>query len=68
MTKRSFRSPAATKSIGIYVTDTLSPSKLLHFTLSARDNRNTETLNGYSINTNIGDFGAGIRSGESFDG
>ncbi len=48
------------KIYGIYVTDMLSPSKLLHFTLSARDNRNTETLNGYSINTNIGDFGAGF--------
>ena len=32
----------------------------MHFTLSARYNRNTETLNGYSIDTNIGDFGAGF--------
>ena len=48
------------KIYGAYFTDTLSPSKLVHFTLSARYNRNTETLNGYSIDTNIGDFGAGF--------
>ncbi len=48
------------KIYGAYFTDTLSPSKLMHFTLSARYNRNTETLNGYSIDTNIGDFGAGF--------
>jgi outer membrane receptor protein involved in Fe transport len=44
---------------GTYLTDTLSPNKLLHFTLSARYNRNTETLNGYSIDTDLGDVGAG---------
>jgi outer membrane receptor protein involved in Fe transport len=48
------------KIYGAYLTDTLSPSKLLHFTLSVRYNRNTETLNGYSIDTNLGDFGAGF--------
>jgi outer membrane receptor protein involved in Fe transport len=48
------------KIYGAYLTDTLSPSKLLHFTLSLRYNRNTETLNGYSIDTDIGDFGAGF--------
>jgi outer membrane receptor protein involved in Fe transport len=48
------------KIYGAYLTDTLSPSKLLHFTLSARYNRNTETLNGYSIDTDIGDIGAGF--------
>jgi outer membrane receptor protein involved in Fe transport len=42
------------KIYGVYVTDTLSPGKLLHFTLSARYNSNTETLNGYSLNTNLG--------------
>ena len=31
------------KIYGAYLTDTLSPSKLLHFTLSLRYNRNTET-------------------------
>src|SRR5450755_1820421 len=48
------------KIYGAYLTDTLSPSKQLHFTLSVRYNRNTETLNGYSIDTGIGDFGAGF--------
>jgi outer membrane receptor protein involved in Fe transport len=48
------------KIYGTYLTDTLSPSKLLHFTLSVRYNRNTETLNGYSVDTDIGDFGAGF--------
>jgi outer membrane receptor protein involved in Fe transport len=48
------------KIYGVYLTDTLSPIELLHFTLSVRYNRNTETLNGYSIDTDIGDFGAGF--------
>jgi outer membrane receptor protein involved in Fe transport len=48
------------KIYGAYLTDTLSPSKLLHFTVSVRYNRNTETLNGYSIDTDLGDFGAGF--------
>jgi outer membrane receptor protein involved in Fe transport len=48
------------KIYGAYLTDTLSPNKLLHFTASVRYNRNTETLNGYSIDTDIGDFGSGF--------
>jgi outer membrane receptor protein involved in Fe transport len=48
------------KIYGAYLTDTLSPGKLLHLTFSVRYNRNTETLNGYSIDTDIGDFGAGF--------
>jgi outer membrane receptor protein involved in Fe transport len=48
------------KIYGAYMTDTLSPSKLLHFTLSVRYNRNTETLNGYSIDTDLGDFASGF--------
>ena len=48
------------KIYGAYVTDTLSPGKLLHFTLSVRYNRNIETLDGYSIDTDIGDFGSGF--------
>jgi len=39
---------------GAYLTDTLSPGKLLHLTASVRYNRNTETLDGYSVNTNLG--------------
>ena len=56
------------KIYGAYLTDTLSPSKLLHFTLSVRYNRNTETLNGYSIDTNIGAFGAGFDQASSLMG
>jgi outer membrane receptor protein involved in Fe transport len=48
------------KIYGAYLNDTLSPSKRLHFTLSLRYNRNRETLNGYSIDTDIGNFGAGF--------
>jgi iron complex outermembrane recepter protein len=39
---------------GVYLTDTLSPSKLLHFTLSVRYNRSTEMLDGSSVNTDLG--------------
>src|SRR5579862_743919 len=42
------------KIYGAYLTDTVSPLKLLHFTLAVRYNRNTETLNGYSLNTQLG--------------
>jgi iron complex outermembrane receptor protein len=42
------------KIYGVYLTDTLSPNQLLHFTLSARYNSNTETLNGYSLDTTLG--------------
>ena len=40
---------------GVYLTDTLSPNDLLHFTFSARYNRNTETLNGFSIDSDVAD-------------
>jgi outer membrane receptor protein involved in Fe transport len=50
------------KIYGTYFTDTVSPSKLLHFTLSVRYNQSTETLNGYSIDTDIGDFGSGFNA------
>jgi outer membrane receptor protein involved in Fe transport len=45
---------------GAYLTDTFSPSKLLHFTASVRYNSNTEALNGYSLDTNLGDIGSGF--------
>lgn len=48
--------------LGVYITDTLSPNSLLHFTVSARYNRNNETLSGYSIDTGVGDFGDGFNS------
>ncbi|MEP6883780.1 MAG: TonB-dependent receptor [Gammaproteobacteria bacterium] len=40
---------------GVYFTDTYSPNDLLHFTTAARYSRNTETLNGISVNTNVAD-------------
>jgi outer membrane receptor protein involved in Fe transport len=42
------------KIYSVYVTDTLSPAKVVHFTFSARYNSNTETLDGYSLNTILG--------------
>jgi len=48
------------KILGVYLTDTLSPTKLLHFTASLRYNSNTETLNGYSVDTDVGDVGSGF--------
>jgi outer membrane receptor protein involved in Fe transport len=56
------------KIFGIYFTDTLSPSDLLHFTLAARYNRNTETLNGYSLDTDVGDVGDGFYEAEPLSG
>jgi len=56
------------KIYGAYLTDTLSPSKLLHFTASVRYNRNTETLNGFSVDTDIGDFGSGFNQPSALTG
>ena len=50
------------KISGIYLTDTLSPGKLLHVTASVRYNRNTETLDGSSVDTDVGDAGFGTAS------
>ncbi|MEP6546117.1 MAG: TonB-dependent receptor [Gammaproteobacteria bacterium] len=52
------------KILGVYLTDTYSPNELLHFTAAARYNRNTETLNGFSVNTDLGDFGDGFAAAE----
>ena len=43
------------KIFGFYFTDTYSPNELLHFTAAARYNRNTLTLNGFSVDTRLGD-------------
>lgn len=43
------------KIFGVYLTDTFSPNSLLHFTASARYNRTTEILDGYSVNTDVSD-------------
>ena len=48
------------KISGIYLTDTLSPGMHLHITASVRYNRNTETLAGYSLDTDVGDAGSGF--------
>jgi outer membrane receptor protein involved in Fe transport len=56
------------KIYGVYLTDTLSPGKLLHFTVSMRYNQSTETLMGYSIDTDIGDFGSGFNEPTALTG
>ena len=48
------------KVLGVYLTDTLSPSSLVHITAALRYNRIEETLNGYSVDTDVGDFGDGF--------
>jgi outer membrane receptor protein involved in Fe transport len=48
------------KILGAYLTDTLSPTEHLHFTASLRYNRNTETLNGFSVDSDVGDVGSGF--------
>jgi len=48
------------KISGIYLTDTLSPTAWLHLQFSARYNRNTETLDGYSIDTDVADDDFGL--------
>jgi len=44
---------------GTYLTDTFSPSGYFHINVAARYNRNTETLDGYSVDTDLGDVGDG---------
>jgi outer membrane receptor protein involved in Fe transport len=56
------------KISGVYLTDTLSPSKLLHLTASVRYNRNTETLNGYSVDTDVSDAGSGFGAASPLTG
>lgn len=53
---------------GLYATDSFSPGRLLHFTLSLRYNRNRETLGGYSVDTDVADFGAGFGEPRSLSG
>jgi outer membrane receptor protein involved in Fe transport len=56
------------KIFGVYLTDTYSPSDLLHFNVSARYNRNVERLGGYSIDTDIEDFGNGFNQSSPLTG
>ncbi|HEV2271563.1 MAG TPA: TonB-dependent receptor [Steroidobacteraceae bacterium] len=44
---------------GIYLTDTFSPATYFHVNVAGRYNRSTETLGGYSVDTDLGDFGNG---------
>lgn len=48
------------KIAGAYLTDTLSPTALLHVQASMRYNRNSETLDGFSVDTDVGDVGSGF--------
>jgi outer membrane receptor protein involved in Fe transport len=48
------------KIFGAYLTDTLSPSDLIHFTAAVRYNLSNETINGYSIDPDPGDYGNGF--------
>jgi outer membrane receptor protein involved in Fe transport len=48
------------KIFGAYFTDTLSPNDLVHVTGAVRYNRNNETINGYSIDPDPGDYGNGF--------
>jgi len=41
---------------GVYFTDTWSPVDLLHVTVAARYNHSHETLTGYSLDTDVGDY------------
>jgi outer membrane receptor protein involved in Fe transport len=56
------------KILGAYLTDTLSLSALLHFTASVRYNRNTETLDGFSVDSDVGDVGSGFDSASRLAG
>jgi outer membrane receptor protein involved in Fe transport len=46
--------------MGSYVTDTLSPDALLHFTAAVRYNNSRETIGGYSVDTDPADYGSGF--------
>jgi outer membrane receptor protein involved in Fe transport len=47
---------------GAYFTDTWSPNDVLHVSVSARYNDSHETLGGYSVDTDVGNFGSGFDS------
>jgi outer membrane receptor for monomeric catechols len=48
------------KIFGAYVTDTFSPNDLVHMTGAVRYNRNDETISGYSIDPDPGDYANGF--------
>ncbi len=45
---------------GAYITNTLSPSELLHITAAMRYNSSGETINGFSLDTDPADYGNGF--------
>lgn len=56
----AIRLNGSNRIFGLYVTDTWSPTALLHFNASARYNRSVESLAGESVDTNIEDYGDGF--------
>jgi outer membrane receptor protein involved in Fe transport len=56
------------KIFGAYLSDTFSPNEQFHITAAARYNRIQETLNGYSVDTDVGDFGDGFDEAEPLFG
>jgi outer membrane receptor for monomeric catechols len=48
------------KIFGAYLTDTLSPNDLVHIAAAVRYNSSNETINGYSIDADPGDYGNGF--------
>ena len=53
---------------GAYFTDTISPSDLIHINAAARYNISTETINGYSVDTDPADYGNGFGTPTSVSG
>ncbi|MGH3636332.1 MAG: TonB-dependent receptor, partial [Mycobacterium sp.] len=53
---------------GAYLTDTISPSSLIHVTAAARYNRNIETIGGTSVDADPADYGDGFLSGTQISG
>ncbi len=53
---------------GAYFTDTISPSDLIHVNAALRYNLNTETINGYSVDTDPADYGDGFSTPTSVSG
>jgi len=53
---------------GVYLTDTWSPNELFHLTVAARYNHSHETIDGYSVDTDVGDFGDGFNEANPVSG
>jgi outer membrane receptor protein involved in Fe transport len=55
------------KTFGVYATDTFSPNDLWHITAALRYNRITETLNGFSVDTDVSDVAGDDDDAGGFD-